>query len=226
MIDYIKKSELIISSLFNEYRKVRKSIQFFVRFGYDKDNPCNDIGYTEVFDEIEYIRLVKEKNLYDYHTALKLDKFYQETRKQDWNECRKIYNAHINRVKRVKDRITKILYSGSCIFVTLTFDNKVLNNTSSKTRREYAQRFFNLSEDYVGNIDFGKKYEREHYHGVIQADKVNHTDWQYGRIGFERIRNNTDDTVRISRYIAKLVNHAIKETTKQCRLLYPKRKTN
>lgn len=223
MIDYNKKAELINSSLFNEYKKVRKSIQFFLRYGNEEDN----IGNLEIinFDENAYTKAVKEKNIYDYRTALKLDNFYDKQNHKDWQECRKIYNAHIDRVKRVKDRITKIFNSGSCIFLTLTFSDKSLSKTSAKTRREYVNDFLcKNSIDYVGNIDFGKKNEREHYHAVVQCDKVDNTLWKYGLINFERIRNNTEDTARISQYIAKLVNHAIKETTRQCRLLYPKKK--
>lgn len=215
MINYKKKAELINSSLFNEYKKIRKSIQYFIRFG----------NGEEFFNENLYIEEVKCKGLYNYQTALELENFYNNTYKEDWNECRKIYNAHINRVKRVKDKVTKIFNTNKCIFVTLTFNDNSLNDLSSLTRRRYVQRFLEeCSEDYVGNIDFGKKNEREHYHAVVQADKVDNTLWKYGIINFERVRSNVEDTSRISQYIAKLVNHAIKESTKQCRLLYPKKR--
>ena len=92
-----------------------------------------------------------------------------------------------------------------------------------ETRRKYVSRCLKKYNTlYVANIDFGKKNGREHYHAVISIDKVDNKDWLYGDIDFKRVRNKNieEDKKRLSKYIAKLSNHAIKETTKRCCLLY------
>ena len=76
---------------------------------------------------------------------------------------------------------------------------------------------------YVANIDFGAQNHREHYHAVIQCKKIDASSWhKYGAIFIEKVRNNGigHDCERLSKYVSKLSNHAIKETTKRCSLLY------
>jgi hypothetical protein len=118
----------------------------------------------------------------------------------------------------------------NCIFLTLTFRDDVLANTSEETRKKYIQRF--LKEQcslYIANIDYGTKKGREHYHAVV-IPKYNQIDGSfyrtnYGSIDFERVRNkggvDTEATSkRLAKYVSKLVNHAIKETTRKCQVIY------
>lgn len=142
---------------------------------------------------------------------------------KELNECRKINDAYFHRTKRLKERINKMLLNGSCLFLTLTFTDDVLSSTSEETRRRYVQRFLKLYDcKYVANIDFGSDNHREHYHALINCDKVNNCDWLYGAINFERVRNRNieNDKTKLAKYIAKLCNHAIKETTKRNALIY------
>lgn len=98
-------------------------------------------------------------------------------------------------------------------------------------------------KDSKGKIKKGT--HREHYHAVVGA-RVSVKRWHYGFAFAEtvkslddlrkpipkryqdlpenviKIRMQIDDEKRLSKYVAKLTNHAIKETTKQCRMLYPK----
>lgn len=141
---------------------------------------------------------------------------------EEWKEAYRVNDASYHRTKRLKNKIKAMITSGSCIFLTLTFTNKVLDTTSQDTRKQYIKRALKtMSDIYIANIDYGKKNEREHYHAIVLADRVDHTIWKYGNIDFERVRVEQEDSpVKIAKYITKLTNHAIKETVKQNRLIY------
>lgn len=138
-------------------------------------------------------------------------------------EALRINNSRYHRIERLKRRISSII-SYRSYFLTLTFTNSTLSRTSVETRRRYVARYLkSISLNYVANIDFGKRNHREHYHAVVQCDHIDHKLWQYGNLDFQLIvqeDNNCSD--KLSKYIAKLTNHAIKETCKRGHLIYPK----
>lgn len=144
--------------------------------------------------------------------------------KREFNEVIKIDNANYHRVKRLKDRVAKMLNKGKCIFLTLTFNDLTLANTTAKERRVAVVRYLKtFKTDYLANIDFGANNHREHYHALIVADKVNYSKWnKYGNINGQKVRlkDIDNDKTKLSKYIAKLSNHAIKETTKRNALIY------
>lgn len=141
-----------------------------------------------------------------------------------FNECIKIKNADYRREERLKKRVEKMLLNGQCLFLTLTFNDKTLEKTTQKRRRELVQRFLKACNgEYVGNIDFGAKNGREHYHALIQAEEIDFSPWRkYGNINCERVRNRNlkTDTIKLAKYTSKITNHAIKETTRRSVLLY------
>ena len=143
---------------------------------------------------------------------------------KEYKECFKINHASYYRTQRLKQRIESMLLNGQCLFLTLTFNDDTLQNTTPKERRVAVSRYlktFNCK--YVANIDFGKENGREHYHAVINADKISFDGWRkYGNINAERIRNRDlkIDKTKLAKYICKLSNHAIKETTKRSSLIY------
>ena len=143
---------------------------------------------------------------------------------KEFNECIKINNASYKKVQRLKHRISKMLIEGNCIFLTLTFSQQTLDNTTTHERRKAVVRFLKTcSSSYVANIDFGKDNEREHYHAIVLTNSVNYKEWnKFGIINGERIRLKGDnkDSERLSKYITKLTNHAIKETTKRNAVIY------
>lgn len=112
---------------------------------------------------------------------------------------------------KVREKIESLVLTGKAIFITLTFNNDTLSNTSVETRRRYVARYLKANcKNYVANIDFGAKKGREHYHAVVDSD-INFNDWyRLGAIQVERVRTNESDLVRVSRYVAKLSNHALK----------------
>ena len=143
---------------------------------------------------------------------------------REYNEVIKINHASYSRVRRLKDRIETMLLNGDCLFLTLTFNDNALANTTSKERRVAVSRYLKqFNCNYVANIDFGKENGREHYHAVINCAKVKLIDWRkYGNINVQHIRNRNikSDKTKLAKYICKLSNHAIKETTKRSTLIY------
>lgn len=161
-------------------------------------------NYTETYEELK-----------EYCTNTGLLKEFQE--------CERINHAWFERVKRLKDRINCIIASPYSSFITLTFDNSTLSDTSPETRRKYVARWCKTyGVPYVANVDFGKTTHREHYH-VIIACKVPSKTWKYGFMDIKSIRCENvgkSDIERLSKYVAKLTNHCIKETSKRYCLLY------
>lgn len=138
--------------------------------------------------------------------------------------CENLNRNRQARTKRLNDKLDKMTYLGQCIFVTLTFNDKSLQNTTEVTRRRYVSRYLKEQSDYyIANIDYGEKNGREHYHAVV----FGHLDlekWhKYGGIDVERIKSGLNDNLKVSKYISKLTNHAIKNTCKNKRLIYSKK---
>lgn len=137
----------------------------------------------------------------------------------------RINDAKKHKVARLRDRVESIISYNNSLFITLTFTDEVLNTTQPHIRRKYVQRFLKkYCLNYVANVDYGKKNHREHYHAVVLVDKLDHNSWRYGAINFKRINYDVEhDTLeKLTMYVAKLTNHAIKETCKRCYLIYPK----
>lgn len=133
-------------------------------------------------------------------------------------ECKRLFNAERARVGRLKKRITYML-NYNCIFLTFTFTDSVLNTYNHSTLRTYVIRTLKtFSNYYVCNVDFGKKKGRIHYHALIVADKVDYSVWTYGALNGKKVIKK--NSVALAKYIAKLTNHAIKETTKGSRIIY------
>lgn len=143
---------------------------------------------------------------------------------KEFNECLKINDASYKRTKRLRERIKAMLLDGDCLFLTLTFNDEYLHESTDKERRIAVSRYlkqFNCR--YVANIDFGSENGREHYHAVINTPSIRLESWRkYGNINVERIRNRdiAKSETRLAKYICKLSNHAIKETTKRSSLIY------
>ena len=139
-------------------------------------------------------------------------------------ECHRINNANYERIKRLKERITRYINCGTSIFVTLTFNNKTLDQTNEVTRRKYVQRFLKEHSDmYVANIDYGaddRFTHREHYHALVVCERIDKKLWDDYGFSFCEVVHKSNSETLISKYIAKLCNHAIKESTKRACYIY------
>lgn len=135
----------------------------------------------------------------------------------------KKYKAIREVTRRVRRKITEIIVFCPSSFLTLTFNDAVLSNTTEETRRTYVRKFLkSISDNYVANIDYGKKNEREHYHAVVEGQNLDLSAWTYGFIHAQKVGYSEllTDTARLSKYINKLSNHATKETTKRKKIIY------
>lgn len=197
MIDYAMKAHVIECGLVSDVSKVQRT---FFKCGYGI--PLSRFDYT----------LTQAQAIYQSYHDTAIGSVL-------WHEAEKVRKANNKRVQRLKKRITSLVDSGPCLFLTLTFTDEVLHNTNEETRRQYVRRFLSDYGDYVANIDFGKENGREHYHAVLRTDKrVVYTDWGNGNCDGKKVLRNNPEA--LARYISKLTNHAIKETTKQCRVIY------
>lgn len=145
---------------------------------------------------------------------------------KEWEEAAKINHAMYERTKRLRGKMHYLLTHYDCAFLTLTFNNECLSSTSASTRRQYVSRFLNSFDcSYIGNIDFGKTNGREHYHAVVACVPTNEQLLNYtaGFYKVDPVRDTSDDEIRLAKYVAKLSNHAIKETTKRSALLYSRK---
>lgn len=138
---------------------------------------------------------------------------------EEYKEAVKVMKADFARSTRLKKRIEFIMSLGECTFLTLTFKDDVLNNTTDRIRRLHVVRYLKAqSSFYVANIDFGSKHGREHYHAIILG-RADLSLWHDGAINAKSIIPSSDP-LRLGHYINKLVNHAIKETTKRNHIIY------
>lgn len=193
MIDYAFKSVVLNSGLVETQRRVNTALNW--------DNPYN---------------------IYSREEAKQIDAYMQEYAEAEWKEASKINHAYRNRVKRLRKRIEKMIAKGNCIFVTLTFTDSILQSTSPDTRKKYVKNYLaSQSSTYVANIDFGKENHREHYHALVQADKIKSSLWQNkcGAINFKKVLSSSNP-IKLAKYISKLTNHAIKETTQRNSIIY------
>lgn len=136
--------------------------------------------------------------------------------------------ARYMKVSRIKKRIVFLLSRFKyCYFCTFTFDNNYLSRTDRTKKDLIKHTINNFSSDvkYILNIDYGKKTEREHYHAIVCTNNsLNFRSYlkkYYPFLsGADLINNSKDDFIRLSKYINKLTNHAIKSTVKNSRIYY------
>lgn len=202
MPDYAKKAKVISSGLVKEYKSIKRAIF--------AENWLVHTGEILKTDR-------------DYNTAVEQRFFYSHLMPEDWQEASRVYDANRQQRYRLEKRILDMLTtSPECVFVTLTFRDDVLASTSSETRRQYVRKWLKqYGTLYVANIDYGGQHGREHYHAVINA-RVSPKTWKYGILNCESVKYTPNDktSLKLAKYVSKLTNHAIKETTKRCALIY------
>lgn len=198
------------------------------------DNGC--VAQTNKISKANYLTWIYEstgdaKAAERAYKTLDHIKDYRQYDPSEVKEALRVLNAHFHRTKRLSEKIgvylmpfTRLLY-GQAVFLTFTFNDKTLSTTSRETRRRYVARYLKQhSDNFVANIDYGKKNEREHYHALVLSKNLDYSLWHcYGAIKGEKVRlNDNDAPVKLAKYISKLTNHAIKETATGNRMLYSK----
>lgn len=197
----------------NGYYSMYQNYQMYMYFKY----------IIEYEPHEEFIRLYDKYSCYSNNMEI----LQNDLQEEDIELIKKYYSRRSSRVSRLKKRIKK-MFVKDCVFLTLTFKDDVLSSCSSDTRRTYVRRFLKeFGVPYVANIDFGlddKFTHREHYHAVLQKDKIPLNCWSYGVSHVERVRCDLCSSAKISQYIVKITNHAYKDSTKNlCNLIYSRR---
>lgn len=147
--------------------------------------------------------------------------------KEEANECELIRNSKNKQRERIEDHIKFLFESTTCdlFFVTFTFKDEVLDKTKHGTRKQKVRRMLTLCNDYIANVDYGEKNEREHYHALVALNRNNYqryeddeghislsvfSNYDYGFINVTEVKREGKDAERLSRYIAKLTLHSVK----------------
>ena len=186
---------------------------------------------------------------YDIDTAHQLDGvlFRQDTKK--YVTAQKIISAQNRRISRLKRHLKAYLNQSSPVnFLTFTFAPETLEKTNDTTRRKAVTTFLKSQcKYYIANKDYGGKNGREHYHAVVVGN-VDLKAWDYGIINVQTVANRKqltrkkipkrykdldaktqldfmkrDTESKLAKYVAKLSNHAVKNTTKRSAIIYSKK---
>ena len=153
-----------------------------------------------------------------------LNTFLEETGSYEESiEACKFINSITAKRKRVRKKIKRMSeYKNThpdvyLSFVTFTFTDYELSNTSEETRRRKLREYLNkYALDYVLNVDYGDETGREHYHAVVlYREKLKKKDqcWS-GYTHIKPIHASVEDIRKTAQYLTKLSSHACKSTTK------------
>lgn len=163
-------------------------------------------------------RLTKE-NQRDFNCWLK-----NGCKDKDFYLCNCLLESRRKKKERIQTKIEQLVESGKALFLTLTFKNEVFITTSKDTRRQYVRKYLKkYSGLYVANIDYGEDNGREHYHAIVDGvSDLDFKEWfqKYGAIHMRHIRTKNQQAEILSRYITKLTNHTIKNSTNNERVIY------
>ena len=131
-----------------------------------------------------------------------------------WREISRAFSVRKRAKARARKRIQWMFEQYPQVqFLTLTFSDDTLDSTSEETRHRYVSRFLNTHcNDYIANIDYGDKNNREHFHATVGGFDGSKEWEKYGFMRVDDCGKKSLDKTRISKYINKLTNHAGKLT--------------
>lgn len=150
-------------------------------------------------------------------------------------ECEGIRKCRDKQRKKIQDHIRFMLINEyDVFFTTMTLTDDALQK-SDRNQKRAINRCYEICEDYLYNVDYGKTTGRKHFHGVIamkpgtytleqRRDKKGHLSWHIpeleqryhnGFIGIEPFRGNSDEekdksAEKIAKYETKLTQHSLK----------------
>ena len=141
----------------------------------------------------------------------------------DFTLCEQMRRARYEQSKKVQNHIQFLFnLEGYLYFATFTFKDESLL-LSAYTRKQKIRRLLSSNfDDYILNIDFGSKNEREHFHAIIYEKidnsyiKDNHLkhkkldSYNLGIYDLQKIQSTDISKVKLGKYISKLTLHSIK----------------
>lgn len=139
-----------------------------------------------------------------------------------------ILSSRYQKVSRIKKRFIYLIARYKYLyFCTFTFDEYYVSLCDRSRKDLIKNSLYSFDSDikYICNIDYGKTTERLHYHCIVATNNSDnlskHLESAYPCFTYtEKIRISKEDLKRTSKYINKLTNHTIKESTKNSRVLY------
>lgn len=140
----------------------------------------------------------------------------------------KLLSARYMKVSRLKRRfIYLITKCKNLYFVTFTFSDLYINKSDKTHKRliKNALSTFDINYKIILNADYGTKNERLHFHAIIGTESDANLDKHLKEFypcftKTEKIKVSNDSIKKISKYINKLSNHAIKSSTLKSRIFY------
>jgi hypothetical protein len=236
--NYQLKKEVLENGCCNSLRKQSLSQWKINQLKSDYDFMLNGLRLFGEMENIKYNDLIEtqakiEKSQEFY---IKASEDLRQYSNEEIEEATKVNNASYKRQNRLQKKALQIIKTDSAIFLTLTFSDKVFTEMSKETRKQKITRFLKKTcKSYIANIDYGGKNGREHYHALVVpiSDKIDQATYRKmfydSTIDFERViisnsKNHDIESTskKVSKYVSKLTNHAIKETTGQNRIIYSK----
>ena len=103
--------------------------------------------------------VIEAQHTLSFEEALEWHYYLTEHYPEKYEEARKLNKARYEKLRRVRKRIENMLNNCSTVvFVTLTFTDQVLTETTAETRRKYVARFLKASGgEYIANVDLSGK---------------------------------------------------------------------
>lgn len=101
----------------------------------DLYNKCKKVLYKSF-----YVGNVTQEEFDNAGHTLKM---LEDSNPTEYKEYFRILDAKHKRVSRLRARIFDMIYKNDCLFLTFTFRDKTMNNTSAYTRRRYVKYFLN-----------------------------------------------------------------------------------
>lgn len=140
----------------------------------------------------------------------------------------KMLSARYMKVSRLKRRfIYMVSYYKYVYFVTFTFSDNYLNKSDKTHKRMIKNVLESFDPNYkiILNADYGSKNERLHFHALIGTNIKKNLDKHLKKTypcftKTEKVNVSSDSIKKVSKYINKLSNHAIKSTTQKSRIFY------
>lgn len=237
IIDWYSSCHLRIESTFRNFgepvivNKVllleshKQRLQSLCAKGYKVVNIDGPVYTLVLYEDFYKYYKIKEKDIPYYKKCNEMYLYFTTNYPDLWVEAGRIWNATKQRRYKLRKKIEDLFqeYDKLC-FLSMTFTDEYLSKTTQKNRRKYISSYLcSLGVPYVGNIDFGMLNGREHYHALV-ARMLSKSELELYRSKFGNLyaemAHKSHDAVKMAKYIAKLTNHAVKQTTKRSALLY------
>lgn len=224
------KAEMLKNGSYKAFRQLDKNL-------YKNTDLSLDRQINAQLEEDEMIEIIGRDQAYKCAIARIAEDL--EIDAKETESYLQMKKAKHNQMTRLNKHINYYIESGNydLIFSTFTFNDDSLNMKFETRRKKLIKALKDcpIIADYILNIDYGKKNEREHYHGLLFVKKGS-IDYKFERdklgyyianmpivydLGFtkyQKVGNEEYDYKKVSSYVSKLSLHALK--VKQKRLIY------